>query len=434
MDRRANNRQRPAGEAAGRRGPPRNYRHQHNNASWGNQEDEEHQRLCHIIKNNKDHIKHLEELLKARDAEIKKQAERVSKLETDNFQLTLALQREERESKIEMMVVRYKANKQTASNQTKKVLTQTVERPVQSEYQGNEARMEKTINKMGNDLLKLRREQHSLLQTMSEAQTALTNKDAALQQSEEAWQAKYDALNEKFTAAMEENTKRRETQENECKISLIEEQIQQRDADILRLTQDNNCLNQKLAETTQELTSRDAELLQSQTVWEEKFQSLKENFYKDLEVRQQSWETQQTQFRVKVETDIHQRDAEILHLTEDNNSLIQKLSKATEELSGKDAELLQCQTSWQEKHTALESISEDLAEKQQRWETEMAQLVADKVELEDLCLYVNKKRKRFLLFPRRSSDNRETQLQKLRSKKKQEDMEAAGCSAQAEQQ
>ncbi|KAL7376796.1 hypothetical protein ABVT39_015978 [Epinephelus coioides] len=211
MDRRTNNRQRPAGEAAGCRGPPRNDHHQHNNASRGNQEDEEHQRLCRIIKKSKDYIKHLEELLEARDTECQKHAERVSKLETDNFQLTFALQ-------------------------------------------------------------------------------------------------------------------------------------------------------------------------------------------------------------------------------QDNNSLIQKLSKTTEELSGKDAELLQCQTSWQEKYTALESITEDLAEKQQSWETEVVQLVAVKAELEDLCLYVNKKRRCFLLFPRRSSDDRETQLQKLRNKKKQEEMEAAGCSAQTGQQ
>ncbi|KAL7383210.1 hypothetical protein ABVT39_006577 [Epinephelus coioides] len=120
----------------------------------------------------------------------------------------------------------------------------------------------------------------------------------------------------------------------------------------------------------------------------------------------------------------------------------QKLSETTEELRGKDAQLLQSQTSWQDKYTALERTSKDLAEKQQSLETEVVQLVTNKVELEDLCLYINK-RKRFLLFPRRSSDDRETQLQILKTnmqqkaaktrgdEKMEEEMEAVYCSAQA---
>uniref|UniRef100_UPI0014467327 trichohyalin-like n=1 Tax=Epinephelus lanceolatus TaxID=310571 RepID=UPI0014467327 len=345
MDRRMNNRQRPAGDAAGHRGPPQHHYHQNNNASWGNLEDAEHQKFRHIIKKKKDQIK-------------------------QNYQLTLALQRQEKESKLrfEEMVAKYEAERQTASNQINQVFRQEVESQVQSVYQEKEAQMEKKIHQMGADLLKIHEEQQGLFLTLADAHTAVTSKNAALQQSEEAWQEKYEALREKLTTDMEEKNKKWETQENEftIKVSLMEEQIHQRDVEILRLTEDNNCLIEKLAETTQELTCR-----------------------------------------------------------------------ATE---------LQSQKAWQNKNTALENITKHLAEKQQSWEREVAQLIANKAELEDLCLFIHSKRKRFLLFPRRSSDDRETQLQQLKTKmqqkaakareaeKMEEEMEAADCSAQAGQQ
>ncbi|KAL7386988.1 hypothetical protein ABVT39_016661 [Epinephelus coioides] len=529
MDRRANNRQRPAGDAAGRRRPPQHHYHLLNNASWGDLDEPEHMRFCHIIKKKKDQIKRLEELLEARDrgfsSEIKKQAERASHLETENYNLTLALQCQEKESKqrFEEMVAKYEAERQTASNQINQVLRQEIESQIQSVYQEKEAQMEKKIHQMGTDLLKIREEQQGLLLTLADAHTAITSKDAALQQSEEAWQAKYEALSEKLTMDMDEKNKKWETQKNEftIKVSLMEEQIHQRDLEILRLTEDNNCLIEKLAETTQEVTSRAAELLQSQTAWEEKLQTLKDNLYKEVEEKRQSWESQQTQVRVKVEAEIQQRDVEILRLTKDNNclieklaetaqeltcrtaelrqsqmsseeelktlkdnfskevkesqqswdylltmtakfeaeinqrdfeilrltedkvSLVQKLCDTAEELTSKDAQLLQSQTFWQDKSAVLENITKQMAQKQQSWEREVAQLNADNAELEDLCLYLNNKRKRFLLFPRRSSDDRETQLQKLKTKMQQkaakarvdenmeEEMEAADCSAQA---
>ncbi|XP_049417043.1 citron Rho-interacting kinase-like [Epinephelus fuscoguttatus] len=512
MDRRTNNRQRPAGDAAGRRRPPQHHHHQHNNASWGDLVDEENQKLCHIIKKKKDQIKRLEELLEARDrgfsSEFKKSAERVCELETQNYDLTLSLQRQEKNSKqqFEEMVAKYEAERQTASNHIKQVLRQEVESQVRSEYQQKEAQMEKQIHQMGAELQKIREEKQSLLLTLADAHTAMTSKDAALQQSEEAWQAKYEALTEK----MEENTRRCETQVNEftIKASLMEEQIHQRDLEILRLTEDNSCLANKLAETAQELTSRAAELLQSQRAWEETLQTVKDNFYKEAEESQQSWESQQTQVRVKVEAEIQQKDAEILRLTKDNNGLIEQLSEKTEELTRKDDELLQSQRAWEETlQTVKDNFYKEAEESQQSWESQQTQvrvkveaeiqqkdaeilrltednnglieklsekteeltrkddellqsqraweelaekhqaqvkqLMDEKVELEDLCLYVNKKRKRFLLFPRRSSDDRETQLQKMKNKmqqkaakargaeKMEEEMEAADCSAQA---
>ncbi|KAL7378068.1 hypothetical protein ABVT39_007996 [Epinephelus coioides] len=362
MDKRTNNRQRPASDAADRRRPPQHHPHQPNNASWGDL-DEENQKLCHIIKKKKDQIKRLEELLEVRtkgfSEETKKYAEKVSKLETENYQLTVALKRQEKESKqrFDEMVARYEAERQTASNQIKEVLRQEVKSQVRSEYQGKVAQIEKRIDQMS-------KEQHSLHRTLSEAKKALSSKDAALQQSDEAWQAKYDALKEKLTLDLEENNKSWEAQQNEVniKVSLIEEQVLQ-------------------------------------------------------------------------------RDAEILHLTKDNNSLIEKLSEKTEEISRKDDELLQSQRAWEDKCNTLETnITEELAEKHQ---AEVKQLMDEKVELEDLCLYVNKRRRRFLLFPRRSSDDRETQLQKMKNKmqqkaakargaeKMEEEMEAADCSAQA---
>ncbi|KAL7369571.1 hypothetical protein ABVT39_002238 [Epinephelus coioides] len=445
MDNRTNNRQRPAGDAAGRRRPPQHHHHQPNNASWGDLVEEDTRKLFHIIKKKKDQIKRLEELLEARDngfsSEFKKSAERICELEKQNYDLTLSLQHQEKNSKqqFEEMVAKYEAEKQTASNHIKQVLRQEVESQVRREYQQKEAQLEKQIHQMGAELQKMREEQHSLLLTMSDAHTAMTTKDAALQQSQEAWQAKYDALSE----TMEENTKRCETQVNEftIKASLMEEQIHQRDLEILRLTKDNNCLTNKLTETAQELTSRADEVLQSQRAWEEKLQTVKDSLYKQAEEHQQSWESQQTQVRVKVEAEIQQRDAEILRLTEDNNGLLKKLLEKTEELSRKDDEVLQSQRAWEDKCNTLETnITEELAEKHQ---AEVKQLMDEKVELEDLCLYVNKRRRRFLLFPRRSSDDRETQLQKMKNKmqqkaakargaeKMEEEMEAADCSAQA---
>ncbi|KAL7395883.1 hypothetical protein ABVT39_024758 [Epinephelus coioides] len=257
MDRRPNYRYRPANEAAGRLGPPQHHHHQHNCAAWRNQE-QEFQKTCHIIRKKNDQIKRLEELLEARDegfsSECKKQAERVCKLETDNYQLTLCLQRQERESKqqFEEMVTRYEAEKQTASDQIKKVLRQEVESQVQSEYQEKEAQMTQQISQMGTDLLKLREEQQGLLHAV------MTTKDAALQQSEEVWQVKYEAVSEKLAAENEENTKRWETQEKDftIKVSLMEEQLHQRDLEILRLTEDDDCLVKKLSETTEELSVR----------------------------------------------------------------------------------------------------------------------------------------------------------------------------------
>ncbi|KAL7373604.1 hypothetical protein ABVT39_010368 [Epinephelus coioides] len=154
---------------------------------------------------------------------------------------------------IKKKVARYEAERQTAPNQIKQVLRQEVESQVQSEYPEKEAQMREQMDQMGTDLLKLRDEKHSLLRTLAEAHTAMSSKDAALQQSEDVWQAKYEALSQKSATDMEANNQRCETQEKKLtiKVCLMEEQLHQRNLEIIRLTEDNNRLVKKLAETTE---------------------------------------------------------------------------------------------------------------------------------------------------------------------------------------
>ncbi|KAL7373270.1 hypothetical protein ABVT39_002628 [Epinephelus coioides] len=296
-------------------------------------------------------------------------------------------------------------------------------------------KMEPEISQRDAEILRLTEDNNCLSLKLSKTAEKLRRKDAELLQSQTSWQDKLQSLRDKFYNLVEIQQSW-EAQQTQSRVK-VESDISQRDAEIIRLTEDNNSLNNKLSKTAEELRGKDVQLLQSQTAWHDKYAAL-EKVTEDLAEKQQSWEPQQTHSRVKVEPDISQRDAEILRLTEDNNSLNNKLSKTAEELRVKDAQLLQSQTACHDKYTALEKVTKDLAEKQQSLETEVTQLVADKAELEDLCLYINKKRRRFLLFPRRSSDDRETQLQKLKIKMQQkaaktrgdemeEEMEAGDC-------
>lgn len=149
------------------------------------------------------------------------------------------------------------------------------------------------------------------------------------------------------------------------KVIHVEQQLHQRDKEILDIRKEKDGLAQRLTEATNNLWSNGAEFLQSDKLWQRKYKVLQEKFRKEIAEKELSWET-----RVK----------------------------------------------------QVEEEKKNLAEKERSLETRVNQLEEEKKELEELCLK-NKTQKMSKKDKREMKKKQKEEEEEMKKKEKQEKTE-----------
>ncbi|TKS65855.1 hypothetical protein D9C73_028103 [Collichthys lucidus] len=156
------------------------------------------------------------------------------------------------------------------------------------------------------------------------------------------------------------------------KLKMMEQQLLQKDKEILDLQRNNHDLSHKLTEVSAEF--------QSDSAWQTKYNALQEKFTEEMAAKQQSCEAtaeqlveekkkvEELQLKMKSEkTEKDKKDQEMKNKDKQEiNRLSQKLTETTSELRSCRVEFLQSYKTWQEEYNALEKkCKEQLIQKQQ---------------------------------------------------------------------
>ncbi|XP_010749258.3 stress response protein NST1 [Larimichthys crocea] len=156
------------------------------------------------------------------------------------------------------------------------------------------------------------------------------------------------------------------------KLKMMEQQLLQKDKEILDLQSNNHDLSHKLTEVSAEF--------QSDSAWQTKYNALQEKFTEEMAAKQQSCEATKEQLveeRKKVEelqlqmksekTEKDQKDQKMKNKDKQEiDRLSQKLTETTSELRSCRVEFLQSYKAWQGEYNALEKkFKEQLIQKQQ---------------------------------------------------------------------
>ncbi|XP_054453129.1 golgin subfamily A member 4-like [Anoplopoma fimbria] len=435
-----------------------------------------------LLEVTKDRIKHLESLRELKEtvttAESQKSRETIKKQETEISHLKKSLQLQlnnkgaELQKSEEAWQAKYNAlEEKFTKNQAK---TQNWEK-LQIDYKEKVNQVEEQIHQRDTEILDLCMEKEGLSQTLTKTKTLLISKEAELLQTEKDWQEKFNNLEMKTTKDLDQKDQSLETLqvEHQRMMNQVEETIHQRDTTILDLCKEKEGLSQTLTETQNQLSNKEAELLQNEKDWQEKYEALEmkttedldlkeqslktlqvehqdkqtetqnqliskraellqsneawqvkydaleEKTTKDLDLKQQSLDTLQAEYQRKVnqvEKQIHLMDTEILDLIKTKADVSEKLTETQNQLINKEAELLQSEKDWELKYEALEEkTSKDLDQQVLSWETKVQQLEDEKKVLEDICLQMKKKRRGFF---GQEFGNFQHELEKKKKKKK----------------
>ncbi|XP_027139156.1 GRIP domain-containing protein RUD3-like [Larimichthys crocea] len=183
--------------------------------------------------------------------------------------------------------------------------------------------------------------------------------------------------NEEMTARLE--SEKNKVQESavlqndlQQKLKMMEQQLLQKDKQIMDLQRNNHDLSHKLTEASAEFQSNNA--------WQTKYNALQEKFTEEMVTKQQSCEAtteQLVQEKKKVEelqlkmknekTEKDKKDQEMKNKgKQEIDRLSQKLTETTSELRSCRVEFLQSYKAWQGEYNALEKkFKEQLIQKQQ---------------------------------------------------------------------
>ncbi|XP_031162515.1 axoneme-associated protein mst101(2)-like [Sander lucioperca] len=178
--------------------------------------------------------------------------------------------------------------------------------------------------------------------------------------------------------------------ESQRKVSQMEEQIHQRDTEILDLSRKNETLSQTLAEKIDQLKSKEAELQQS-----------KKRFTQDLTEKEKSWETRFFFLQMKcncLEENLKKKQAE----NKDWQKKVKQMDEEKVELEEKfTKDLNEKENSWETRYFFLQMkcncLEENLKKKQAEnkdWQKKVKQMDEEKVELEEkFTMDLNEKEK-----------------------------------------
>ncbi|XP_037607390.1 putative leucine-rich repeat-containing protein DDB_G0290503 [Sebastes umbrosus] len=264
--------------------------------------------------------------------------------------------------------------------------------------------LQKKVDQVKDELHRRDNEVEGLSQKIKET-SQLQLKGGELLDSETVWQEKFKALKDRSAKKLAKKEQAWKTLQLELqkKVDQVQDELHRRDNEV-------EGLSQKLKETTSQLQLKGGELLDSETVWQEKFKALKDRSAKKLAKKEQAWKTLQLELQKKVDQvqdELSKTVCKNAQTLANNQQLEKQLQKVQEE--NKDlAEKVQ------RMHTRVRQMEVDLANKQHRWETKIKQLEKDNEDLEELCLNLNKKRGFF--SRKRDTEDRQEELQKLKSK------------------
>ncbi|XP_037641525.1 interactor of constitutive active ROPs 5-like [Sebastes umbrosus] len=245
-----------------------------------------------------------------------------------------------------------------------------------------------------------------------ETTSQLRLKEGELREREKFWAEELKALEDRFKRDLANNEDQNWGLQNE--VDQLQDEVYHRDNEILNLIKEKQDLSEKLRETTSQLQLKGGELLDSETVWQDKFKALKDRSAKDMAEKEQAWETLQLELQKKVDQvqdELHRIDDEIEGLSQQLETKLKKVQDENKDLAEKQPRR---ETEVQLMHTRVRQMEVDLANEQHRWETKIKQLEMEKEDLEELCLKLNNKRGFF--FRKRDTEDRQTELQKLKSK------------------
>ncbi|XP_070848721.1 rho-associated protein kinase 1-like [Chaetodon trifascialis] len=251
----------------------------------------------------------------------------------------------------------------------------------------NQERLQMTVNHLeqqlqqrDTEIVDLKREKDHLsdkLKEAADATEALEEKLAEqLVKSEQTW------CQEK--SEMEGNQERLQMTVNH-----LEQQLQQRDTEIVDLTKEKDSLSDKLKEAADHTEALEEELLQqlvkSEQTWCQEKSEMEEN-------------QERLQMTVNhLEQQLQQRDTEIVDLTKEKDSLSDKLKEAADHTEALEEELLQqlvkseqtwCQekSEMEENQERLQMTVNHLEQQLQQRDTEIVDLTKEKDSLSDtLC-------------------------------------------------
>ncbi|XP_074488587.1 uncharacterized protein LOC141766033 [Sebastes fasciatus] len=247
---------------------------------------------------------------------------------------------------------------------------------------------------------------------LEETTSQLRLKEGELREREKFWAEELKALEDRFKRDLANNEDQNWGLQNE--VDQLQDEVYHRDNEILNLIKEKQDLSEKLRETTSQLQLKGGELLDSETVWQDKFKALKDRSAKDMAEKEQAWETLQLELQKKVDQvqdELNRIDDEIEGLSQQLETKLKKVQDENKDLAEKQPRR---ETEVQLMHTRVRQMEVDLANEQHRWETKIKQLEMEKEDLEELCLKLNNKRGFF--FRKRDTEDRQTELQKLKSK------------------
>ncbi|XP_029311189.1 golgin subfamily A member 5-like [Cottoperca gobio] len=256
----------------------------------------------------------------------------------------------------------------------------------QTEHQKLLNQLEEQVQQRDAEIQQLKMDKEALAQTLTENSNMLVSNKTELQESVKAWQLKYNAMEQSAKDLAEKNSSWEMKQtEHQKLLNQVEEQVQQRDAEIQHLKMDKEALAQTLTENSNMLVSNKTELQESFNAWQLKYNAMEQSA-KDLAEKNSSWEMKQMEHQKllnQVEEQVQQRDAEIQHLKMDKEALAQTLTENSNMLVSNKTELQESVKAWQLKYNAMEKyFRNDVAERKQSWECTVNRLEIQARELE----------------------------------------------------
>ena len=368
---------------------------------------EERTKFCHSMRNQKDKVKRLEELLGYRN---KKLVDTKMEHEAEISRLNGNIEDAERQHKrqLDQIVARHDAEKGNVSDEKDQATSDSENNDVPLQC---DPEIIKELIRKGEELL--------------ECVTILEDRNSDLEENMEAAALQHKEQLEDTVARYETQLQKLSDQHNEA--NLVTLNLQQRREE--QLLQCEEKFTKSLAENNLSWETDVKQLKEQMREQEEKFS-------KDLAEKQLNWE----QFVQRKETDVKQLENQLEEqkkkLSKDLaqnqeswetkvNLVETKLNEVTQKKDNLDQKHQSMETKLHLTETQLKQVEEqrdDLAQRRLSWATTEKKMEEENKLLEDLCLHMKNKSRGFFSRRRGETEDRDVALQKMISKMQEKEM------------
>lgn len=261
------------------------------------------------------------------------------------------------------------------------------------------------------ELKTLRDENDHLAQSLQELLENLQSYETEFLQSEENWQLKFDDLQEKLREELAEKEKMAASLEAErqkvaeqndeniqlkvdnqknvllqnelqIKVNQYDQQLCEKEEELLNLREDNDRLSCSLQETIENLQTHETKFLLSEGNWQLKYNDLQEKLRDELTMREEIWDTRVRQLQEELTKKEEEQEQSQRREHADQDLLNQRLTTLTDQKRVID-KLLESNKAWQEIYDALhQKFREEL--KEHNCETAVKELEEEEEEEKSL--------------------------------------------------